>query len=510
MKRNRGISAGTVLMLALTVVTLGGFFAGLVAVVAEHHLIGIAADMILVCWLKSSEIKAFQEVEVLTKQAESQKELLSAILDNMPALSFSKDAKTGAYLYCNQRFASYSNKPLPSETIGLTDFDIFDAKTANRLVENDKKTLSMDTPLVSYTDVLNAQGNPRQFQTTEVKYLDSDGDWILLGMSMDITEMEKFKKESARVEEERKAYLRLSALSGNLIELYYIDPETEAYTEFTSPQGYEHLGRARQGTDFFRIIYEKSFDTIHPDDLEMVHSQVTKENILSTINRDGLFLLDYRLMIGGKTAYVRLKAVTMNEEGKSILIIGLLDEDAQIRQEREYAHNLSVARKMATIDSLTGVKNKHAFSQWEEKINHEIQKGSQAPFAAVFCDVNDLKAINDLYGHKEGDACIQKACQKICWIFNHSPVFRMGGDEFLVLLSGEDYVKRNQLMQQVTSLPEDPSKIKIGEIIAAGMAEYNRERHHSLAPMIEEADEAMYAHKRLLKKKVSFASTSLS
>ncbi|MBQ3335161.1 MAG: hypothetical protein IJG85_06210 [Eubacteriaceae bacterium] len=112
----------------------------------------------------------------------------------------------------------------------------------------------MDTPLVSYTDVLDAQGNPRQFQTTEVKYLDSDGDWILLGMSMDITEMEKFKKESARVEEERKAYLRLSALSGNLIELYYIDPETEAYTEFTSPQGYEHLGRARQGTDFFRII----------------------------------------------------------------------------------------------------------------------------------------------------------------------------------------------------------------------------------------------------------------
>ncbi|MBR0383130.1 MAG: hypothetical protein IJH61_00375 [Eubacteriaceae bacterium] len=51
---------------------------------------------------------------------------------------------------------------------------------------------------------------------------------------------------------------------------------------------------------------------------------------------------------------------------------------------------------------------------------------------------------------------------------------------------------------------------KFGEIIAAGMAEYNRERHHSLAPVIEEADEAMYAHKRLLKKKVSFASTSLS
>ena len=193
-------------------------------------LIGIAADMILVCWLKSSEINAFKEIEVLTKQAESQKELLSALLDNMPAISFSKDAKTGAYLSCNQRFAEYANKPSQSDIIGLTDYDIFDEKTAKHLAQNDKITLSMDTPLVSYADVLDAQGNPRQLQTTEMTYLDSDGNRHLLGMSMDMTEIETFKKESARVEEERKAYLRLSALSGNLIELYYIDPETEEYT----------------------------------------------------------------------------------------------------------------------------------------------------------------------------------------------------------------------------------------------------------------------------------------
>ena len=456
--------------------------------------------MILVCWLKSSEINAFKEIEVLTKQAESQKELLSALLDNMPAISFSKDAKTGAYLSCNQRFAEYANKPSPSDIIGLTDYDIFDEKTAKHLAQNDKITLSMDTPLVSYADVLDAQGNPRQLQTTEMTYLDSDGNRHLLGMSMDMTEMKKYKKENARVEEERKAYLRLSALSGNLIELYYIDPETEEYTELTSPQGYEKLGRARQGTDFFRTIDQKSLDTIHPDDLEMFHSQVTKENILSTINRDGLFLLDYRLMKEGTTTYVRLKAVKMNEDGNPLLIIGLLDEDAQIRQEQEYAHNLSVARKMATVDSLTGVKNKYAYSQWEEKINHAIKTGSQTPFAAIFCDVNNLKAINDLYGHKEGDTCIKKACQKISEIFSHSPVFRMGGDEFLVLLFGEDYVKRNQLMQQMTALPEDQSKIKIGDTIAVGMAEYDQRRHHSLTAVIEEADTAMYAHKKVLKK----------
>lgn len=94
---------------------------------------------------------------------------------------------------------------------------------------------------------------------------------------------------------------------------------------------------------------------------------------------------------------------------------------------------------MATVDSLTGIKNKHAYAQWEEKINARIQSGDQEPFAVVVCDVNNLKAVNDLYGHKEGDAYIKRACARICGVFSHSPVFRIGGDEFVAILSGEDY-----------------------------------------------------------------------
>lgn len=145
---------------------------------------------------------------------------------------------------------------------------------------------------------------------------------------------------------------------------------------------------------------------------------------------------------------LRLKAAKVVEDGKALLIIGLMNEDAQIRQEQEYARDLSIARKMATVDSLTGVKNKHAYAQWEEKIDAEIKAGQRLPFAAVVCDVNNLKAVNDLYGHKEGDACILKACRKICAVFSHSPVFRVGGDEFVVLLTGEDYGRRRSLMSR--------------------------------------------------------------
>ena len=161
--------------------------------------------------------------------------------------------------------------------------------------------------------------------------------------------------------------------------------------------------------------------------------------------------------------------------------------------------NLSEARKMAAVDSLTGIKNKHAYSQWEEKINAEIAMGSQESFAVAVCDVNNLKMVNDMYGHKEGDNCIRNACAKICGVFSHSPVFRIGGDEFAVILSGDDYFRRKKLVEEITAVPADRSGIRIGETISAGMAEYDPKRHTCLLNVFEEADKAMYEKKQIMK-----------
>ena len=610
-------------------------------------IIGIAADMLLVCELKRAEIREFKVVNELTVQLNNQKESLSSLLNHMPAMSFYKDAKTGVYLACNQAFAEYTHKENPSGVVGLTDYEIFDPATARHFAEDDKTALSMEVPYIFSEDVPDAAGNQKQFQTTKLKFIDETGRLCLLGMCMDVTEVVRIRKENeqtraayqealstsavyesvvnalsedyfnlyyvdletdefieygsrtdndyringvhgshffsearknaliyvyendrkqfidrmnkdrlleeiekhgsvnypyrllidgepvyvsmkikrngqhiiigvsnvdtqvkdrmaaARAAEEKKSYQRLTALNGNLIVLYYVDLESDQYTEFSASKEYEDLGISKHGSDFFSSTYENSLRTIHPEDQALFHSQVTKENILATINRDGIFVLDYRLMSGDLPTYVRLKAAKVEEDGKTILIIGLLDEDAQIRQEQEYARNLSAARKMATIDSLTGVKNKHAYVQWEEKINEGIKERTQEPFAVVVCDINNLKAVNDLYGHKEGDVCIRNACSKICRVFSHSPVFRTGGDEFVVILLGEDYSQREKLMEQINELPADRSKIRIGETVAAGMVEYNKELHFSLLSVFEEADKAMYVRKQALKESFS-------
>ena len=176
-----------------------------------------------------------------------------------------------------------------------------------------------------------------------------------------------------------------------------------------------------------------------------------------------------------------------------------LELEEMVRREEAHKQELGSAKQLAYRDSLTGVKNKLAYAGMEDQFDEMIRKGEQEPFAVVVCDVNELKMVNDQYGHKEGDACIQRACAKICGIFSHSPVFRVGGDEFVVLLTGEDYYRRKELMAQISALPRTPSKIRIGETLSSGMAEYRPDQHASLLSVFEEADKAMYERKQYLK-----------
>ena len=113
-----------------------------------------------------------------------------ALLNHLPALTFSKEAATGKYIACNQAFAKYANKASPEGVIGLTDYEIFDPTTAAHFVEDDKKTLSMDEPYVFYEDVPDAAGTViRHLQTTKQRFTDESGRLCTLGICTDVTEM---------------------------------------------------------------------------------------------------------------------------------------------------------------------------------------------------------------------------------------------------------------------------------------------------------------------------------
>ena len=123
---------------------------------------------------------------------------------------------------------------------------------------------------------------------------------------------------------------------------------------------------------------------------------------------------------------------------------------------RDYVKNIASTERelervtlLANQDNLTGVRNKNAFDTYMAELEAKISEGDNMPFALLLADMNHLEKVNDTCGHEKGDQYIQKTCCVLCEVFSHSPVFRISGDEFAVVLTGQDYQERNALLRWV-------------------------------------------------------------
>ena len=155
--------------------------------------------------------------------------------------------------------------------------------------------------------------------------------------------------------------------------------------------------------------------------------------------------------------------------------------------------------KLANTDSLTGAENKTAYDAAVDKLEAVIDEDTQ--FAVVVLDINGLKQTNDTKGHIYGDELINRCVEIIRYSFPSCPVYRIGGDEFAVLLLGDDYAVRSEYMSALdTALEED--RAAHGEIVgvlAAGIAEYRGGEDKCFADVFNRADAAMYKKKRAMK-----------
>jgi diguanylate cyclase (GGDEF)-like protein len=180
------------------------------------------------------------------------------------------------------------------------------------------------------------------------------------------------------------------------------------------------------------------------------------------------------------------------------VVVGVSDIDAQMRREQEQARALRTAKEAANRDALTGVKSKHAFAEAEAYWNELLSRGEAEAFAVAVCDLNGLKAVNDTQGHKAGDQYIREASAAICNTFKHSPVYRIGGDEFVVILSGSDYAARIGLLDTFSQQNAQRAR-EGGVVVACGMADLKLDRDNSIEEVFVRADAAMYENKTYLK-----------
>lgn len=180
------------------------------------------------------------------------------------------------------------------------------------------------------------------------------------------------------------------------------------------------------------------------------------------------------------------------------LIVMVANYTYMQKWERKANEDRDKAQTIALTDPMTGVKSKHAFLLQQNEIDAAINDKTMGEFAIAVCDVNGLKVINDTLGHKAGDEYIQSASMMICDIFQHSPVFRTGGDEFAVILRNRDYVIRNELVLALHD--RSVTHIRTNEVVVSGgLSDYNPEEDTCFHDVFERADALMYEEKKLLK-----------
>ena len=157
----------------------------------------------------------------------------------------------------------------------------------------------------------------------------------------------------------------------------------------------------------------------------------------------------------------------------------------------------------AFVDQMTKVKNKSAFNSMVESIDEQIRDGV-ARFAVVMCDLNYLKVTNDKFGHSAGDEAITRAAHVICEHFPLSQVFRIGGDEFVVILTEHDFRIRQKLIyefgEHLKQLDNNPHDIK-NLSLSYGASEFHAGEDPDFNTVFKRADDRMYLMKQELHKK---------
>ena len=181
--------------------------------------------------------------------------------------------------------------------------------------------------------------------------------------------------------------------------------------------------------------------------------------------------------------------------------VGVLARTLQVAAA-ELKANAERMRQLALKDTLTGVRNKTAYELETKALEEEVRDGLDSFGIAVF-DINDLKTANDVYGHQQGDKVIKIGCNRICQVFSHCPVFRIGGDEFVAIIRGDEVNHVDERLAEFaarTKEENDAAKQPQDKVqVAVGVSFFDPKTDTCIEDVFNRADERMYENKQSLK-----------
>ncbi|MEH7075900.1 sensor domain-containing diguanylate cyclase [Neobacillus drentensis] len=298
---------------------------------------------------------------------------------------------------------------------------------------------------------------------------------------------DKNKKRKQKMEEDKR-FSGLVASSKDII--YYFEKVPGFRFRYMLPS-LEHFYGEEMGRDGF-VDPKKYFYLVHPDDLDMfwkkIHGEVdySKPIIYRIRNREGKY-----------NTYEEY-TTPVYKDGEIIALQGILrniNEKIKLQNELEYRIN---------HDDLTGLFNRGYFEKQLDKYANEMN----TPVAIVICDLDDLKYVNDSFGHKAGDLLI-KTTASILKEFSSDTVIpsRLGGDEFALLIVGNSSL--DDVESLVGSIENKVNTYRIDSIsqsikLSIGFA-YSNDSLNEMDRLFIEADKNMYKNKKQKKSRTLLA-----
>ena len=344
---------------------------------------------------------------------------------------------------------------------------------------------------ISYRQQL---GDMTKYVATFVVRPRNDDHHLIMG----VTNIDAQVRREQLIKAENRTFNEIAmALAQRYEVIYQVNINTDEFLEYSASEKYSRLEVGARGSDFFGLTQENMRKDIFEEDYPMMALAMQKETLLKNLKANGKFIINYRLLLDGRPQFVTLLAVKPKEDSDHI-IVAVSNIDSARKMELEFEDALGSAMEMANNDPLTGLKNKRYYAQKEMWLDSMIEEKQGMNFAVVICDINGLKQINDTQGHRAGDSQIQDAAGILRNVFRNSIVYRVGGDEFVIILENDEYKNRDALMNMLSEI-QNTNREKGRVSMAFGISDYMPALDNRVQDVYERADKMMYLNKGIIR-----------
>lgn len=265
--------------------------------------------------------------------------------------------------------------------------------------------------------------------------------------------------------------------SKDVIYQYEVKPEQKFSYITPSIEKFLGTGVIEESIEDPKVPYKR----VHPDDYEILCKKLKGELDYSQI------LIQRWRDNDGNYRWFEEYATPIYKNGQLIAVQGIMrniDEKIKLQQDLEYRIN---------HDALTEIHNREYFQTIFKKYNKQVNM----PVAIILLDLDELKYTNDIYGHKAGDALIKRTANLLNqFSADNVTVARIGGDEFVILIAGQNDEETKLVLQKMLKMIDEnnentsniPIKISVGYAFSSNSIE-------QLSNLFSEADRNMYSNK---------------